>query len=187
LKADSTSRMVYLPAGTWFDFWTGEKIKGGTMTRVEAPMEKVPLYVRAGSIIPMGEEMNYVGEKPGSPLTLAMYPDENGQASSNLYEDDDTSPAYLRGTFRRRTLKVSGSSAGYTVNLGASEGNYQSPRKNLLLSFPSTAAVHSVTANGKPLESTSQSSTGPGWYKDSNSRWVIQISDDNKAQTIEIR
>jgi len=44
-----------------------------------------------------------------------------------------------------------------------------------------------VTANGKPLESTSQSSTGPGWYKDSNSRWVIQISDDNKAQTIEIR
>src|SRR5205085_7538865 len=113
----------------------------------DVPLERVPLYIRAGSIIPMGEEMNYVGEKPGSPLTLAIYPDENGQASSNLYEDDDNIPAYLKGGFRSRTIKVSGSAEGYTVNLSGSDGSYHANDKNLLLSFPAKAALHSESAN----------------------------------------
>jgi len=178
--------MVYLPAGLWFDFWTGEKVKGGTMRRVDAPMEKVPMYVRAGSIIPMGEEMNFVGEKLGAPLTLAIYPDENGQASSSLYEDDDVSPAYLQGVFRRRTVKVSPASAGYTIHLSASEGSYPVKDKNLLLVFPSTMRLHSASANGKPLISISKGTPGAGWYRDKD-RWFIQIKDDNNKQTVEVR
>jgi len=78
LKRDITSRLVYLPEGTWIDYWTGKRITGGTMTRVEAPLEIVPMFVRAGTVIPMGPEMNYVGEKPADPITFMIYPDENG-------------------------------------------------------------------------------------------------------------
>ena len=63
LKANQTSRSVYLPEGIWYDYWTGKKIAGGTRIVAEAPLEIVPMYVRAGAIIPMGPEMNYVGQK----------------------------------------------------------------------------------------------------------------------------
>src|ERR1041385_7926373 len=75
LKRDMTSRMVYLPQGTWIDYWTDKRITGGTMVRVEAPLEIVPMFVRAGASIPMGPEMNYVGEKLTGPLSFVIYPD----------------------------------------------------------------------------------------------------------------
>ena len=82
LRRDITNRMVYLPEGTWIDYWSGKKMTGGTMIRVEAPLETVPLFVRAGAIIPMGPEMNYVGEEPADPITFLIYPDEKGEAPS---------------------------------------------------------------------------------------------------------
>lgn len=186
LKADATSRMLYLPPGAWFDFWTGEKLKGGVMARVDVPLEKVPMYVRAGSVIPMGEEMNYVGEKPGSPLTLAIYPDEKGAASSNLYEDDDISPAYLQGVFRRRTVNVSSLPGGYTIRLAATEGSYRTQDRSLLFTFPLQTPPRSVSVNGKRFDAISRGTPGSGWYKE-NDRWVVQIRDDGNAQTIEIK
>lgn len=65
-----TGRLVYLPEGTWIDYWTGKQFTGGRTIAVEAPLETVPLFVRGGAIIPMGPEMNYVGEKPATRLPL---------------------------------------------------------------------------------------------------------------------
>src|ERR1019366_311708 len=84
LQPAQTSRLVYLPAGTWFDFWTGKPLQGGATIRVDAPLDTVPLFVRGGAIIPMGPEMNYVGEKT-SPLTFTVYPDAKGVAGMSLY------------------------------------------------------------------------------------------------------
>jgi alpha-D-xyloside xylohydrolase len=66
-------RQVYLPEGEWVDYWTKEVVRGGQWVEVEAGLETLPLWVRAGAIVPMGPEMAYVGEKPLDPLTLEIY------------------------------------------------------------------------------------------------------------------
>jgi len=125
LKPDVTRRLVYLPAGSWYDYWTNKKYAGGTMISVEAPLDTVPMFVRAGAIIPTGPPLNYVGEKPVDPITFNIYPDDAGEASTTLYEDDGLSPAYKNGNFRRTTINFR---RGETVT--RTEGPYNpGPRK----------------------------------------------------------
>jgi alpha-glucosidase len=119
VKPDVTTRLVYLPKGIWYDYWTNKKYTGGTMLRVDAPLETVPMFVRGGAIIPLGPQMNYVGEKPFDPIIFAVYPDDNGSASSTLYEDDGSSPAYKQGAFRRTTVSVKRGPRGYAANISA--------------------------------------------------------------------
>jgi alpha-glucosidase len=129
LKPDLTRRLVYLPAGNWYDYWTNKKYTGGTMINVDAPLDVVPMFVRAGAIIPLGPALNYVGEKPVDPITFNIYPDEAGSASAKLYEDDGLTPAYKKGAFRRTSLTARRGPAGLVVSIGA-EGTYNSgPRK----------------------------------------------------------
>src|ERR1044071_8625529 len=87
VKPDVTRRLVYLPAGSWYDYWTNKKYAGGTMISVEAPLDTVPMCVRAGAIIPTVPPLNYVGEKPVDEITFNIYPDDTGAASTTLYED----------------------------------------------------------------------------------------------------
>jgi alpha-glucosidase len=126
LKPDVTKRLVYLPAGTWYDYWTNKKYAGGTMISVDAPLDVVPMFVRGGAMIPIGPSLNYVGEKPTDRITVNIYPDDNGSASGTLYEDDGLSPAYKNGAFRRTTFSVR---RGSSVSLHE-EGTYNpGPRK----------------------------------------------------------
>jgi alpha-glucosidase len=78
----------------------------------------------------MGPEMNYVREKPLSPVTFAIYPDEKGSATVTLYEDDGVSPDYRRGVFRRTTVNVERSGGGYVVNISQPVGTYRPPARN---------------------------------------------------------
>jgi len=130
MKPDLTRRMVYLPAGTWYDYWTNKKYAGGTMISVEAPLETVPMFVRAGAMIPTIPARNYVRENPADPITFNMYPDENGLASGRLYEDDGISPAYKRGMFRRTTVSARRQGRGFVGSVDGTEGQYNpGPRK----------------------------------------------------------
>src|SRR6185503_9839205 len=101
LKPDVTRRLVYLPKGTWYDYWTNKKYEGGTMISVDAPLETVPRFGRAGAIIPTAPEMKYTGEKPQDPISFHISPAASGSASGTLYEDDGVSPGYKQGAFRR--------------------------------------------------------------------------------------
>src|SRR6266404_6141925 len=80
VKPDLTSRLVYLPKGLWYDYWTNKRSEGGMMIRVDAPLDTVPMFVRGGAIVPLGPEMNYVKEKRSDPITFAIYPDAGGSA-----------------------------------------------------------------------------------------------------------
>jgi len=80
-------RTVYLPKGTWFDYWTGKEYEGPTTLYIEPPIEVLPLYVRADSIIPMGPDMRYVDEKPFNPITLDIW--LRSEAEFTLYDDDE--------------------------------------------------------------------------------------------------
>jgi alpha-glucosidase len=146
LKPGVTSRRVYLPAGSWVDYWTGKEIAGGRMIQVDAPLETVPLFVRAGAIIPMGPEMNYVGEKPADPLTFTIYPDREGKAQASLYEDDGVSPAYLDGAYRRTNITYENGE----ISVSAPTGNYQPGARKLVFTLRGGASVeaedHGVAA-----------------------------------------
>jgi len=130
VKPDVTRRLVYLPKGVWYDYWTNRKYDGGTMISVEAPLETAPMFVRGGAIIPSAPEMNYTGEKPVDPITFNLYTDDKGNASTTLYEDDGISPAYKQGSFRRTTLTATRAGGVFTINIGAAEGSYNpGPRR----------------------------------------------------------
>jgi alpha-D-xyloside xylohydrolase len=89
---------VYLPAGYgWYDFWTDQRIAGGQAVLADAALDVMPLYVRAGSIVPMGQPMQYADESPDMPLELHIYPGRDG--SFLLYEDEGDSYNYEQGAF----------------------------------------------------------------------------------------
>ena len=96
------SRDVYLPAGAWYDFWTGETHQGGRRTELEAPLDIVPLFVRAGSILPMGPIVQHSGEGLDEPLEVRVYAGANGEFA--LYEDDNDGYGYERGEYRLTKL-----------------------------------------------------------------------------------
>ena len=124
LKPDVTRRLVYLPAGTWYDYWTNKKHTGGTMISVEAPLDTVPLFVRAGAMIPTTVPRNYVRENPFDPITVNVYPDDRGLAAGSLYEDDGESPAYKRGMFLRTRMSARREGNGFVVTFDGAEGEY---------------------------------------------------------------
>jgi alpha-D-xyloside xylohydrolase len=92
------TRNVYLPAGTsWIDFWTGEKMDGGASIVADAPIEKLPLTIKAGSMLPMGPFLQYSTEKPADPIELRIYPGADG--SFTLYEDENDNYNYEKGVY----------------------------------------------------------------------------------------
>ena len=95
VEKGATARRVYLPRGTWHDFWTGERHEGGSEIARTVDIETLPLYVRAGGIVPMGPVKQYTGEAVESPLEISVYPGADG--SFLLYEDDGASFRYRRG------------------------------------------------------------------------------------------
>jgi alpha-glucosidase len=130
LKPDQRSRDVYLPEGIWYDYWNGQKYTGPATIQVNAPLEIAPMFVRAGAMIPMQPEMNYVGEKNADPITFQIYLDENGKAETTLYEDDGVSSEYLNGVYRRTTFKATKAGNSIQVEVGDPEGSYNpGPRK----------------------------------------------------------
>ena len=117
----ATSRTVYLPLATWYDFWTGEKQEGGKRIQADAPLEKLPLFVRAGSIVPMGPAMEWTTEKPADPIELRVYPGADGDFT--LYEDENDSYRYQKGA--HATIALHWDDRAKTLTVGAREGSFK--------------------------------------------------------------
>ncbi|MGA9658398.1 MAG: TIM-barrel domain-containing protein [Asticcacaulis sp.] len=116
------SRSVYLPADAdWYNYYTGEKHTGGQSIDVNAPVTEMPLFVKAGSVVPVGPVTQYVDEKPDAPLTLNVYTGADG--SFSLYEDDGVSNGYTRGEYTRIPLSYDEKSGALTI--GARTGSYK--------------------------------------------------------------
>jgi alpha-D-xyloside xylohydrolase len=114
------SRAVYLPKADWYDFWTGGMTGGGRSVTVDAPFDTMPIYVRAGSIVPVGPELQYTTEKPADPVTLYVYTGSDG--AFTLYEDDGLTYGYEKGAFAR--IPVRWSQRAGTLTIGAREGSF---------------------------------------------------------------
>jgi alpha-D-xyloside xylohydrolase len=119
--AGVNSRSVYLPAGTdWYDFWTGQRLHGGQSVERATPLATMPVYVPAGSILPLGPELEYSSEKPADPIELRIYPGKDG--SFRLYEDDGSTYDYEKGAYA--WIPVAWDDASMTLTLGARQGNF---------------------------------------------------------------
>ena len=149
---------VYLPKGTkWFDFWTGEVLNGGQMVTKEVPIDIIPLYVRAGSIVPFGPKVQYSTEKKWNNLEIRIYPGADGEFV--LYEDENDNYNYEKGVYS--TIKFTWDDANRTLNIADREGTFpgmlKSRKFNIVVvdkengtgSVQSTKFTKSVSYGGK--------------------------------------
>ena len=104
VEAGARQRKVYLPEGDWYDFWTDQKFNGKQWLDVPAPLGRIPLFVRAGSLVPMGPIMQYADEKPLNNVEVHVYP--GPQTCFDLYEDDGATYAYEDGAFALTRISI---------------------------------------------------------------------------------
>jgi alpha-D-xyloside xylohydrolase len=95
--AGAAARPVYLPEAKWYDFWTGLEVEGGRNMNVSAPLDRLPLYVRAGSILPLGPDEEWATQKPADPIELRIYRGASGDFT--LYEDESDNYDYEKGVY----------------------------------------------------------------------------------------
>jgi len=121
-KYQARERTVYFPAtaGGWYNFWNGESAAEPGNRKVDAPYDRIPLFVRAGSIVPFGPDLQYTTEKPADPVTLYIYAGANGHFS--IYEDDGLTYGYEHGAFARIPLQWN--DAARTLTIGARQGSF---------------------------------------------------------------
>ncbi len=119
-KAQKTATK-YLPSGAeWYDFWTGKRFKGGQKVNLQTQLDRVPMFVRAGSILPLGPEMQYTGEKSWDNLEIRIYPGADG--TFVLYEDEGDNYNYEKGVFA--TIAFQWNNKSQTLTIGNRQGTY---------------------------------------------------------------
>jgi alpha-D-xyloside xylohydrolase len=119
-EPQATSRRLYLPEASWYDFWTGQLLKGGQSIESSAPIERIPLYVRAGSILPLGPDIEYASEKSADPLEIRVFRGADGNFT--LYDDEGDSYNYEKGAYS--TIPVSWDNSSQSLTIGDRTGSF---------------------------------------------------------------
>lgn len=142
-------RAVYLPEGSWYDWWSGDRYEGPTHILAHAPLERMPLYVRAGAIIPMAPVMQYADERPLDQLTLRIW---SGTGEWTLYEDDGHTFEYENGNWATTTYRVRQDEQQIIVEIQAREGNWTPPPREVIVELVGLAsqASQSFQDDGQP-------------------------------------
>ncbi|MBW1595642.1 TIM-barrel domain-containing protein [Streptomyces sp. JJ38] len=175
---------IYLPAGTWTDYWTGTTYSGpGWLSGYSAPLDTLPLFVRGGSIVPMWPQMNHTGEKPVDQLTYDVYP--RGSSDFTLYEDDGVTRAHREGAFATQRVDVAAPAAGtgdVSIDVGAATGSYDGKPASRDYEFTVHVATapSAVTVDGAEIGELASKSAydaaESGWFFDPEDRsgllWV---------------
>ena len=157
-QPQARSRAVYLPAtpGGWYDFWSGAAVAGGRTIDAPAPFETLPLYVRAGSILPSGPDLQYANEKPADPVTLQVYAGADGRFT--LYEDDGATYGYERGECAR--IPLHWDDAARTLTIGARTGSFPGMLQERTFRVVLVAPAHPVGYDSAPTEGRTLRYTG---------------------------
>jgi alpha-D-xyloside xylohydrolase len=135
------STKVYLPEGTaWYDFWTNEKINGGKEIEKATTIDIIPLYIKAGSIIPFGPQVQYATEKKWDNLEIRIYPGANGEFT--LYEDENDNYNYEKGAFS--IIKFEWKDKSKTLNISKISGSFNGILKNRTFNIVLVDKVNTV-------------------------------------------
>lgn len=141
---------VMLPSGDWFNYWTGKKASGPHQFKIHPALDELPVYVRAGAIIPEQPLVQSTAEVPQGPLELRVYPGPDCKGS--LYWDEGDGFGYQRGNFYRQAFTCSVSPSGVTVNLNAVQGSYTPWWKSIKVVLYDARQPKAVTLNGESLK-----------------------------------
>lgn len=172
-KSEDKRDSIYLPQGRWIDFWDGTTYEGNTtLNGYAAPLDKLPLFVREGAIIPMYQQMMYDAERPADTLTLRIFP--NGTSTYSLYEDDGITREYRQGKSATTKFDVSATAQAIDVTINPVKGDYKGiyNERTYLLEVVSKVACKQVSVNGRLLpqhrSSTALDNSTEGWFWDSS-------------------
>jgi alpha-glucosidase/alpha-D-xyloside xylohydrolase len=146
----ASTRKVYLPRGKWFDFWTEELIDGGREIERKVDLATMPLYVRAGAVLPLGPVKQYSDEPANAPLSLIVYPGPNNAAT--LYDDDGKSFNHRRGEFMK--MEMAWTESNKRLRLRLLPGSRMLPPNRLPVEVrvAGQSRVIPATFEGKTLE-----------------------------------
>ena len=173
------AEQIWLPKGDWIEWPTGKHFTGPISVDRSFSIDQIPVYLRAGAIVPMQPAMLHTGEKPVDPLIVNVWPLAPGASSSySVYEDSGASVEYQRGVFARTPIKASQTGDTLRVEIGPVEGNYPGMMKarGYELRLPADWPPASVTVNGAPIkQKVAGGKPGPirGWTFEGNTLTTI--------------
>ena len=148
VEKGATTRQVYLPRGRWYDFWSDEPLEGGREITREVSLDIIPIYVRAGSILPLGPIKQYTAEKVNDPLSISIYP--GADDSFLLYEDDGTTFNYRKGEWTGTQIMWNDAQQSLTLDLAPGSGKL--PRVPTAIQVKLGQSVRSVAFDGRPIK-----------------------------------
>ena len=190
LDEGAIERSVYLPQGNWIDYWSEEIHMGPRHITTRAELNKLPLFVRQGAIIPMGPDLQYSSQHALDPLTLEIY--RGADRSLILYEDDGESTAYQNGDYAETRFDITHSDRELICHLGQTKGNFRNfpSERTIILNIHQQPQMAAVTCDAEPVpmktaEAMSQARTG--WHWNHHNRLLsIKLSPANTARTIRV-
>ena len=182
-REGATAWPVYLPAGRWYDFWTGEAHEGSGGVTLAAPLERLPLLVRAGAILPLGPVVQHTAERPLDELTLQIYPE--GTSRFELYEDDGRTNAYRDGRYALTAITCEADARRLAVRIDAPTGDPSLvPARRRYRLRLRVARPRAVDADGvETLPATDGDTARPGWWMDDDGFLCIRPR-DGRATTV---
>ena len=192
-REGATTWPLYLPAGVWYDFWSGARHEGPGGITVDAPLERLPLLARAGAILPLGPLVQHTGERPLDEITLRIFPPAQTGASSHfeLYEDDGRSLGYRQGRYALTSYECATGPDGVTVRIGEPAGDravVPAPRR-YRLEIWGGAAPGAVTVDsiGALPRRAGPDAEGPDWRVDARSVTTVRLPDRPGPMVVSLR
>ena len=168
-------RHVYLPEGTWFHYWSGERLDGPAHILAHAPLGEPALYVKANTAIPMGPDASHTEERPADPLTLLIHP-APGKGESGLYEDAGNGFGYREGEYAGRRISCESTDERITIHVGEREGSFVPERQEVRLKLHGVTTAQSVQVNGEDRE--------PG--REEDGALTVSLGEEAGSTTVEV-
>jgi alpha-glucosidase/alpha-D-xyloside xylohydrolase len=150
VEKGAVSRRLYLPRGTWFDFWTEERLEGGREIDRKVDLETMPLHVRAGAIVPMGPVKEFVEQQVEAPLAITVFPGADGVYS--MYEDDGRSFDYRKGEWMRIEMVWRDAERRLTLRLARNARMLPPQKRSIEVRLAGSKEGKRIAFEGKPVE-----------------------------------
>lgn len=181
-------KKLYLPEGKWIDYWNDKVYEGKKWIIVDAPLEKIPLYIKEGGIIPSIESQNYISQKKIDLMEIKIFPSQN--STYTLYEDDGISRNYKKGEFSKTMFDVNTNLDGMVIKVNKIEGNLDSGIKEYLFTILNSKEVKNIILNGikiNKLDKDKIYSAASGFYFDSNKNRLTIKAPKANSMKLEIK
>ena len=186
------TRTLYLPKGEWYDYWSGKKIEGGRYINVVTPLENMPVFARAGAIIPMQPDMLYEGEKPLNPLTLDIYPSSG--STFNLYEDDGLTLDYQQGKYALTKIDYKQDNDIALIDIQSPEGEFQLPDRTFIIKLHTEEIPAWIEIENKNITESSEvigvnkiNQIIPAWKYNKESKLLYITGNQKSGRSVSVK